>query len=215
MNVLHDSSVYTSEIEETLPQRPIWRSRWTMSTILGVLVPLIAFIGWLLSLRSIDLGKMNDLGLVSVFTPLTLFSLVLLLLSFFLALRQQPLNTYILLLHVLLLIFMLYGVTSLLEAEPRFSVVYRHAGFTEYIMRHGSVDPGLDAYFDWAGFFIFSAFLTKIAGYSTVLSYAAWSPFFLNLIYFFPLYVIFSTATNDKRIIWFATWFFYLTNWIG
>lgn len=39
--------------------------------------------------------------------------------------------------------------------------------------------------------------------------------FFLNLIYFFPLYVIFTSATTDRRIIWFGIWFFYLTNWIA
>ncbi|MBV9259278.1 MAG: hypothetical protein JO215_14785, partial [Ktedonobacteraceae bacterium] len=39
--------------------------------------------------------------------------------------------------------------------------------------------------------------------------------FFLNVIYFFPLYVIFTSATADKRIVWFGIWFFYLTNWIA
>ncbi len=158
---------------------------------------------------------MTDLGLISVLPMGTIIPLFLLTASFCLTMWQKKKRVPVILLHILILIFMLYGITALIETVPRFDVVYRHAGYTEYIMRHGSVDPGLDAYFDWAGFFIFSAFLTKIAGYSTVLSYAAWSPFFLNLIYFFPLYIIFTSATTDKRIIWFATWFFYLTNWIG
>jgi O-antigen/teichoic acid export membrane protein len=185
------------------------------SAILTIVLPFCALILWYVSLPGVHLRNMTDMGLISVLPIGTIMPLFLLTASFCLTMWQTKKRVPVILLHILILIFMLYGITAMIEAVPRFDVVYRHAGYTEYIMRHGSVDPGLDAYFDWAGFFIFSAFLTKIAGYTTVLSYAAWSPFFLNLIYFFPLYIIFTSATTDKRIIWFATWFFYLTNWIG
>ena len=185
------------------------------NAFLTIALPLCALIIWYISLPGIHLRNMTNLGLISVLPMGTIVPLFLLTASFCLTMWQTQKRVPIILLHILVLIFMLYGITAMIETVPRFDVVYRHAGYTEYIMRHGSVDPGLDAYFDWAGFFIFSAFLTKIAGYSTVLAYAAWSPFFLNVIYFFPLYIIFTSATNDKRTIWFATWFFYLTNWIG
>lgn len=110
---------------------------------------------------------------------------------------------------------MLYGVTTLVEQEPRFSTVYQHAGYTEFIMRTGTVDPYLEAYFNWPGFFILSAFLTRIAGYHDILSYATWAPVYFNLFYLGPLYIIFTTATTDKRIIWLGLCFFYLTNWIA
>ncbi|HEY5005095.1 MAG TPA: zinc ribbon domain-containing protein, partial [Ktedonobacteraceae bacterium] len=204
---------YTDENVAALPEK---RSVVSIaSAILTVVLPFCALILWYVSLPGIHLRNMTDMGLVSVLPIGTIIPLFLLTASFCLTIWQTKKRVPVILLHILILIFMLYGITAMIETVPRFDVVYRHAGYTEYIMRHGSVDPGLDAYFDWAGFFIFSAFLTKIAGYSTVLSYAAWSPFFLNLIYFFPLYIIFTSATNDKRIIWFATWFFYLTNWIG
>ena len=167
----------------------------------------------MISLNYVNVRQMSDLGLVSVLSPLTIAALILLMVSFCLALRQ--LRVPILLFHVALLIFMLYGVTTLVEEAPRFAVVYRHAGYTEYIMRTGTVDPGLDAYFNWPGFFILSAFLTRAAGYNTILSYAVWAPVFLNLIYLGPLYMIFTSATLDKRLVWLALWFFYLTNWIG
>src|SRR5215469_4462074 len=82
-------------------------------------------------------------------------------------------------------------------------------------MRTGTVAPDLDAYFNWPGFFALAAFVTQVAGYHTILSYAAWAPVFFNLIYLGPLYIIFTTATTDKRLVWLALWFFYLTNWIG
>lgn len=181
--------------------------------ILCILLPLYAFMLWVLSLGGVHVQNMNDLGLVSALPPLTLMALLIMIISFCLALRRM--QTPVLLLHLLLLIIMLYGITTLVEAEPRFHIVYRHAGYTEYIMRTGTVDPYLDAYFDWPGFFIWTALLTQIAGYHDILAYAVWAPVFLNLAYLGPMYVIFTSATHDKRVVWLALWFFYITNWIG
>jgi hypothetical protein len=180
-----------------------------------VLLPLCALLLWYISLREVDLQRMNDLGLVSVFPPLTIISLILLAVSFCVTLRQPHKRMPVLLLHLALLIFMLYGVTTLVEEAPRFSVLYRHEGYTEYILRTGTVDPNLDAYFNWPGFFILSAFVTRVAGYLDIYFFGLWAPVFLNAIYLGPLYIIFTSATTDKRIVWLGLWFFYVTNWIG
>jgi len=187
----------------------------TMSLVdtLTILLPLGAFLLWLISLQSVNVGQMNDLGLVSVMPPTTIIALILMMISFCLALRQP--RVPIMILHLLLLIFMLYGFTTLVEQAPRFSVLYRHAGYTEYIMRTSTVDPGLDAYFNWPGFFVLVAFVTKISGYSSILGYAVWAPVFLNLLYLGPMYLIFTSGTSGKRTAWLALWLFYLTNWIG
>jgi len=183
--------------------------------IVTILLPLCSLFLWVHSLNDVNTQNMNDLGLISVFSPLMIISLVVVTISFCLALRQPRMQTPIVLLHLLLLVFMLYNVTTFVEQAPRFTVVYKHAGLTEYIMRTGSVDPDLDAYFSWPGFFILSAFVTQIAGYHSALDYAVWAPFFFNLIYLGPLYSILTTATTDKRLVWLSVWFFYLTNWIG
>jgi hypothetical protein len=185
------------------------------SDVVLLLLPLAAFTLWLFSLKGTDIRHMNDLGLISVFSPVTISALVIMTISFCANLQRPQLRTPVLLLHILLLIFMLYGVTTLIEEAPRFGVLYRHAGYTDYIMRTGGVAPGLDAYFNWPGFFILSAFVTRIAGYPGILGYVVWSPVFLNVIYLGPLYMIFSSATTNKRLIWLALCFFYLTNWIG
>jgi hypothetical protein len=180
-----------------------------------VLLPLCSLLLWLISLQEVDIRRMNDLGLISVLPPLTIFALILLSVSFCLALRQPQKRTPVLLLHLALLIFMLYGVTTLVEQAPRFSVLYRHEGYTEYILRTGTVDPNLDAYFNWPGFFILSASVTRLAGFHDIFAFGLWAPVFFNLIYLGPLYMIFTSATTDKRIVWCGLWFFYLTNWIG
>ncbi|HEU5226845.1 MAG TPA: hypothetical protein VFU49_03455 [Ktedonobacteraceae bacterium] len=158
---------------------------------------------------------MNDLGLVSVMPSSMIISLLVMMISFCLALQQPRPRTSLLLLHIVLLIVMLYGVTGLVEEAPRFNIVYRHEGYTEYIMRTGTVDPYLDAYFNWPGFFVLTAFITRISGLHDILSYADLAPVFYNLIYLGPLYVIFTTFTNNKRLIWLSVWIFYITNWIG
>jgi hypothetical protein len=192
---------------------------WSRASILsdgpGILLPICAFILWFVSLHTVNVRQMTDLGLVSVLPAASIFALLMFVISFCVALNQKRLREPVLLLHLLLLIFMLYGVTTLVEQEPRFAMVYTHAGYTEFIMRTATVDPYVDAYFNWPGFFILSAFLTRIAGYHDILSYAAWAPVYFNLFYLGPLYVIFTTATKDKRIIWLGLCIFYLTNWIA
>ena len=46
---------------------------------------------------------------------------------------------------------MLYGTPAIIEEVPRFAVTWRHAGITDYIVQHGSVDPGIDAVLQLAG----------------------------------------------------------------
>jgi hypothetical protein len=193
----------------------IWPAISLVSDVTTVVLPLFAIVLWSLSLHSVNVRDMTDLGLVSVLPTPIIIALITLTLSFSIASNQRRLRVPVILLHVLLLIFMLYGITTLVEEAPRFAIVYRHAGYTDFIMRTDTVDPNLDAYFNWPGFFILSAFLTQAAGYHDILSYAAWAPVFFNLIYLGPLYLIFTSATTDKRIVWLGVWFFYVTNWIG
>ena len=181
----------------------------------SVLLPLGAFFLWLFSLQAVHVRQMNDLGLVSVLPVANIVALVIITTSFCLLLQRSSLRVPLILLHVGLLIMMLYGVTTLVEEVARFSVVYRHNGYTEFIMRTGTVNPYLDAYFSWPGFFILSAFVTRVAGYHDILSMAAWAPVFFNLLYLAPMYMIFTSATSDRRLVWLGVWFFYFSNWIG
>lgn len=170
---------------------------------------------WLSTLPFIHVQNMTDLGLVSVLPVATIIALGLLIGNFCITLWRVQEREVAHLIHLLLLICMLYGITTLVEEAPRFAVVYRHAGYTEFITRTGTVNPYLEAYFNWPGFFILSAFLTQIMHQHDILSIATWAPVFFNISYLGPLYMIFSTATREKRVIWLGLLFFYLANWIG
>ena len=180
-----------------------------------VLLPLFAFFLWAISLQHVPVQSLNGLGLISGLSPSIIAALIILTISFGLALQQPQMKVFILALHLIFVIIILYGTQNIIEEAPRFAVVYRHAGYTEYIMRTGTVDPNLDTYFSWPGFFVLSALVTQVAGYQSILSYAGWAPVFYNLIYFGPMYMIFTSSTTNKRLVWLGLWFFYLNNWVG
>jgi hypothetical protein len=158
---------------------------------------------------------MTDIGLVSVLPRPVFVLLAVLTTSFVLSLRRRPLRTLVPLCHLIVLIVLLYGVTAFLETEARFSSTYRHAGIVDYIQQNGSVNPNIDAYFNWPGFFGFGALLGNVAGLDSALSIAAWAPLFLNLFVVAPMHAIFRWATDDARVVWAALWLFFSANWVG
>jgi hypothetical protein len=182
--------------------------------VLYFLFPISAFLVWAYTLGFINVMHMTDLGLVSVMPYTTIVALLLMMISFCINLQRPQLRVSLLILHIVLLVVMLYGLTYLVEGLPDISTVYRHAGYTEYIMRNGSVNPDLDTYFDWPVFFILGAFVTKIAGFQSALQFAGWAPIFFNLLFLLPIALIYSTFTTNKRLIWLGLWIFALTNWI-
>jgi hypothetical protein len=168
-----------------------------------------------LSVRGVQTESMSDLGLVSVLPMTTVLLLLGLTWSFCWSLARQPLGHVVPLLHVLALIVMAYGATIYLEVDPRFSIVWKHAGIIDYIDRHHSVDPGLDAYFNWPSFFILGDFFTRIAGFRSLIDFGESGPLAFNLLFLPPLFAIFTWATDDRRALWFAIWVFYIANWVG
>ena len=190
------------------------RREWLPRVVhIGVAVAALAV--WALSLRRVDLAAMSDVGLVSALPAGFFVALAALSVSFCVALHRPHPHVPTVALHVLALIVMLYGVTAVIEEAPRFPVTWRHVGVTEYIARTGGVDPTIDAYFNWPGFFILSAFVTEAAGLASAITFAEWFPVVLNVLYAGPLLVILRSATTDGRLVWFAIWIFYLANWIG
>jgi hypothetical protein len=175
----------------------------------------LALVLWWMALPAIDVGQIGGLGLISVLPPLTIIAFGVLTVSFCYTLQQRQLRDWLAVVHVVALLFMLYAITTLVEEAPRFEATWKHAGITDYIMRNGSVDPYIDAYFNWPGFFILAAFVTELTGYQTPLAFAAWVPIFYNLLYLGAVYMILRAVTGDLRLVWLGLWFFFLTNWVG
>jgi hypothetical protein len=183
--------------------------------VLPALLVLIAAVLWIDALRGVDLHAVGDLGLVSALPPTAFVALGIITASFGLTLRDKDVSTPLAVVHIVVLVLMLHGATSLIDGEPAFNVVWRHAGVTDYVLTTGRTNPHIDAYFNWPGFFFLAALATHAAGLSSTLGLSAWAPVVFELLCLPALVVIARAFTSDRRVSWGAVWVFYATNWVG
>ena len=191
----------------TIPVRIV---RWAPLVLLPVAIGL-----WASALPQIELGRMNDFGLVSVLPARIWAAFAVLLLSFALCWSRADRAAVLLTVHVLVLIVMFYGIPALVADAPRGPIVYRHAGITEYLVRTGIVDTRQDAYFSWPAFFMFLGAVVKLGGLPSALTLASWATVVVNVLYLPPLLMIMRALTRDPRLTWGAVLLFYVTNWIN
>lgn len=176
---------------------------------------LVAAVVWTISLQSVSIRDVGDAGIVTALPPAAFAALAAACLSFAVAVAQRRPSQLVLLVHMVLLVYMLYGASTLIEEVPTFNVSWRHAGIITSIINHGEVTPETNAYFNWPSFFILGALATKVAGLgSNPLSLVPWAPVVFELLYLAPLIVISRAATRDPRLPWVAALIFYLTNWV-
>jgi hypothetical protein len=187
-------------------------SRQTIQPLLLVAISAGLFV---ISLGRIDLRGMSDLGLIVVLPPEIYISLFLLTFSFIWTVHQPEEHTFLLLLHISLLIIALHGITVPLEEVPRFNVTWRHMGLVDYMLRNQSINPRIDAYFNWPAFFVLEAFVMQVMGLRDPIQLAFWPSAFNSLLYIGPLLLILRSVSDNRKLIWFALWLFYIANWIG
>jgi GT2 family glycosyltransferase len=192
---------------------------WLLSTT-ATLAPLVlAITAWLLSLRSVDLPAMNDIGLVSVLPASYWCSLVLVVGFLAVLIHRGRASPVVLVAYFAALVLILHATPAILYDSLRYGWAWKHVGVVDYIVRNHSVAPQVggpfNAYQAWPGFFAFNAVLVKAGGLSSALSYASWGPTIFGLAALAPLRLLFSTLARDQRQIWLALLIFYLGNWVG
>jgi len=191
----------------------------TVARALEWLVIMVVSVGslilWLVAMRSADLGALTDIGLVSVLPWWSYLTFIPIVVAFALVLAAPRPSTWLLAAIVVVLILMLYGAVPFVEGEARFSPSWRHLGLIDYVTRHGGVDATLDAYQNWPGMFILASAVAGAIGITDLTGLALWAPVVFNLLYLPPLYVLLSSLTDDRRVVWLAIWLFYLMDWIG
>jgi len=185
------------------------------SQLLAAAPAVLAAVVWFASLQAVDIRNVSDVGVVSALPAACFAALAILIASFTASMRRPTPSTPVVLVHLLALIRMLHGVTAVIGSVPSFNVVWRHAGVTDFIATTGTVDPDIDAYFNWPGFFFLSALATKAAGLDSSLHLSPWAPVAFELLYLPAMVVITRAFTDDRRLAWTATWIFYMTNWVG
>ena len=182
-----------------------------------LLLPLAAAAMWSWSFLDADPRQMGSLGLLTLFSPLTILALVLLLAGFLLAL-YRALPDWLLAAYLAIYVLLVHGTPVLLYGTLRYSWAHKHVGIVDFIQRHGMVDPSIDVgqiYHNWPGFFAGSALLTEISGQTDALLIASWAPVVFNLINVVILRFVFRGLTRNRILIWLALMFFLLINWVG
>ena len=167
--------------------------------------------GVLLGVQSASVG---DAGLVSALPVSAFLALLLACVGFTAALMLPRTTARTRLGHLLVVIFMLYGAPHLIADVPTFNVTWRHAGVSTYVTEHGSVDPSINAYFNWPSYFLVQALTVELAGLESALGLSRWTPLVFNLLYLPPLLLIGRSASDDPRFPWLAASVFYLGNWV-
>jgi hypothetical protein len=190
-------------------------SRFARSSVAAHAAVLAAVgLAWGLSLREADLGRMAGLGLLDAMPASYFVAFGLLLAGFTAAVSRSVLSNRLLWLYAFALILVVHGTTALLYDEPRYTWTYKHLGVIAHIAQAGAVDRSVDIYNNWPGFFAVVAWLSAVSGVSAI-RYAAEAQVFFNLANIVALRFALRGLTDDERLIWTATLFFLLGNWLG
>jgi len=215
----------TNSWSVTVPESPrkvIWRSpapavldRVSRMPMAGGLVLLaVAVTLWLVSLGQIDLTRLGKGGLPSVL-PLTWYmSLALVVGGASLSTWARRPNIWVASAYILATIIVLYCTVPAITSVPHYSWVYKHIGVTRFIAAHGGVDPSVDIYNRWPGFFSLAAAFASWS-HLNVISFAAWAEPFFALIDAVLIAAVAHSISRDARMAAYCALIFTLGNWIG
>lgn len=167
------------------------------------------------SLRDIDLARMNGLGLLSVLPVGAVAGTVLVALALILGVSLPEPHPVVLGAALVSLVICLDGITAFIEPEPRFPTAYQIAGYVQYVSATGHAAPGLAAYFSWPGFFALVSFVTGAAGTSGLLTVLRIWPVAIDLLYLPPLFLLLRNLRLSWRARWLAGFLFAFGNWVG
>lgn len=184
--------------------------RQVIYTVVGLFAAGIAAV----SASKVSLPVDSDLGLVAKL-PVAYWVGLLVLNVMFLAMlfgKQRRLNPWLMTLLVAALVVTLFGTAAMVVDYPRGEVAWRHIGIADALARTGHIDPNVDAYFNWPGFFGLLASFFGATGIAP-LDVAVWAPVFNVALWLVALAMLVRSLTPDVRRLWLTLWLFCLGNW--
>ncbi|MDQ1593689.1 MAG: hypothetical protein QOH40_245, partial [Arthrobacter pascens] len=188
----------------------------SLRELLPWLVLAAALIMWGISLAMTGSGDLDTWGLLTKF-PVTWYLAVAAVLGLCIwgigTRRETPAR--FLIASVSGLVVMLYASANLLTAVPRLPWSYKHIAVTDFIGATGQMDPSVDIYNRWPGFFASSAFFGEVIGYRDALDYAAWAEIGFALLNVVTVLAIARALSRNPRVYWTATLVFVLANWVN
>ena len=155
----------------------------------------------------------SDWGLVAVLPTSFWLGLMTLHVVFVVALAARRLDPVLMAFLVALLVVLLYATPALVDSVPRLEVSWRHLGIAEELSGARSIDPSIDAYFNWPGFFAGVATVLDLTTVSAT-QVALVAPVLNGLLWTFGVVAVVSSLTPSRRHVWLAAWMFAVLNWI-
>lgn len=189
-------------------------SRLLRFGIHGALV-VVALASWTWSLQVVELDRLGGLGLAAILPWQYYLALAAVILSFGILIYRKRNSFSLSVLHLVVLAVVWHATPAVLYGAPRYPYSYKHIGVIARIQSGAPIDPGIDAYFNWPGYFSLNALLNSVTGLTDSLGLAMWAPLFYNLAYLGVLMFIYRGLGSRSRHMLLAAWFFMLTSWVG
>jgi hypothetical protein len=181
----------------------------------AVVLSVVSVASWAVATTQIDASRYNDLGLFSAVVPLFWVALLCGVVAFVCAIRALHFRWYLALLGLAAVILVLYATPSVVEGTARVEASFRHLGIADHIARTGHLERGLDAYFNWPGFFALLGTLQRASHAPEMLVLARWAPVAVAFAYLPPVLLIARALTPQPRVQWLTAGIFVMVNWTG
>ncbi len=178
---------------------------------LGIVTVLcVALAVW--SATTVDLERLDDYGLARALPLGYWVGLVGLNIAFVVALSRRLAPRWLFVGLFSGLVVLVYGVSAAVSQIPRNAVSWRHIGIADALTRVG-IDPHIDVYFNWPGFFSGLATFTHATGLRPV-DVALWAPMAIVALWCVAIWAVLRVFTRDRTHLLLAVWLFLLGNWI-
>lgn len=200
---------------ETPSRRRVPRAMMGPLRVGPAIAGVIALVAWRLSLRQVDIAHLGDYGLPPALPSAWYLALALAIVGAVSAITTNRPSAPIMIGCVVVVAIILYGTVPVLSAQPHYAWVYKHIGVVRYLEVHGKVDPSIDIYNRWPGFFALAAVFSRVVGSSDPETYASWAELAFVLIDMFLVMAAVKIVARDVRIASGAALLFILTNWVG
>lgn len=188
-------------------------SGWRLAAL--ALPAIAALVLWRFSLLHVDVSNLGQYGLPPALPVAWYASLVLAILGTVVASTARASSGLIMVGSVVVVAIILYATVPVLSAQPHYAWVYKHIGVVRYLEAHGKVNPNIDIYNRWPGFFALGAVFSTVGGSPNPEVYAGWAELFFLLLDILLLMVAIRAITRDLRIAAGTALFFVLSNWVG
>ncbi|WP_120520925.1 glycosyltransferase [Arthrobacter celericrescens] len=201
----------TRTLEATNRTRGHWKTRDVACALAGA-VSLALAVG---AASTVAVPVNDDLGLVAVLPYPFWVGVLLLNVAFVVALRGDatgPARRAVMMWLVVVLVLVLFGTAAFVTDVPRGEVAFRHLGIADALSRTQGINPDIDAYFNWPGFFALLATMVRATGLDPI-AVALWAPVFNMGLWLAALGVLTGYLTRDPRRRWLVLWVFCLGNW--